>query len=182
MCGRLPAVKGFSHVCSSVGWRQPCVRPFDAAHLAAGHNAFRGSGPGQKLAFDQAVAQVGCPDHRINLVCITCCLPFPAIPSRQCWRYSVIHRRCMLSRKRDGLLVALALGHHRPRHPGELIGKRDRRDLCWPAVQQRRQPRPVLGSMFLRIFDHGKRACTEQGPQIAVAHLGDIAEPVPPAA
>jgi hypothetical protein len=27
---------------------QPCVRPLSAAHLAAGHNALRGSGPGQK--------------------------------------------------------------------------------------------------------------------------------------
>src|SRR5262249_14457602 len=30
------------------GWSvQPCVRPVRAAHKAAGHNAFRGSGPGQ---------------------------------------------------------------------------------------------------------------------------------------
>jgi hypothetical protein len=26
---------------------QPCVRPLNAAHRAAGHNALRGSGPGQ---------------------------------------------------------------------------------------------------------------------------------------
>jgi hypothetical protein len=35
------------------GWSvQPCVRPVSAAHEAAGHNAFRGSGPGQKPAFE----------------------------------------------------------------------------------------------------------------------------------
>ena len=35
------------------GWSvQPCVRPVSAAHKAAGHNAFRGSGPGQNRAFD----------------------------------------------------------------------------------------------------------------------------------
>ena len=28
--------------------------------MTAGHNALRGSGPGQKLAFDNAVAQMGC--------------------------------------------------------------------------------------------------------------------------
>src|SRR6267142_3540352 len=30
---------------------QPCVRPFDAVHMTAGHNALRGSGPDQHLAF-----------------------------------------------------------------------------------------------------------------------------------
>src|SRR6476661_6695065 len=37
---------------------QPCVRPVSAVHMTAGHNALRGSGPGQKLAFDNAVALV----------------------------------------------------------------------------------------------------------------------------
>jgi hypothetical protein len=35
----------------------PCVRPLGAVHMTAGHNALRGSGPGQKHAFDDAVAQ-----------------------------------------------------------------------------------------------------------------------------
>src|SRR6266702_1764119 len=39
----------FTSRCWSV---QPCVRPVSAAHRAAGHNALRGSGPGQKPAFD----------------------------------------------------------------------------------------------------------------------------------
>jgi hypothetical protein len=35
--------------------------------MTAGHNALRGSGPGQKHAFDNnAMAQVGCPDRRID--------------------------------------------------------------------------------------------------------------------
>ena len=54
---------------------QPCVRPVDAVHMTAGHNALRGSGPGQKRAFDNALALVGCPDRRIDRLCITCCLP-----------------------------------------------------------------------------------------------------------
>src|SRR6202521_1210794 len=54
---------------------QPCVRPFDAAHMTAGHNALRGSGPDQNLAFDNAMARVGCPDRRIDRLCITCCSP-----------------------------------------------------------------------------------------------------------
>jgi hypothetical protein len=48
------------------GWSvQPCVRPICAVHMTAGHNALRGSGPGQKPAFDNALALVGCPDRRI---------------------------------------------------------------------------------------------------------------------
>src|SRR5215472_2898362 len=46
-----------------------------AAHKAAGHNALRRSGPGQKPAFDNALALVGCPDRRIDRLCITCCSP-----------------------------------------------------------------------------------------------------------
>src|SRR5437868_14414579 len=52
-----------------------CVRPVDAVHMTAGHNALRGSGPDQKRAFDNALALVGCPDRRIDRLCITCCSP-----------------------------------------------------------------------------------------------------------
>jgi hypothetical protein len=55
---------------------QPCVRPVSAVRMTAGHNALRGSGPGQKPAFDDALARVGCPDRRIDRLCITCCSPF----------------------------------------------------------------------------------------------------------
>jgi hypothetical protein len=35
------------------GWSvQPCVRPVSAVHMTAGHNALRGSGLGQKPAFE----------------------------------------------------------------------------------------------------------------------------------
>src|SRR6516164_10992065 len=60
----------FTSLCWSV---QPCVRPFGAVHTTAGHNALRGPGPGQKAAFDNAMAQVGCPDRRIDRLCIACC-------------------------------------------------------------------------------------------------------------
>jgi hypothetical protein len=62
---------------------QPCVRPLSAAHRAAGHNALRGSGPDQKHAFGDALAHVGCPDRRIDWLCITCCSPFPTFTSRR---------------------------------------------------------------------------------------------------
>src|SRR6476659_5565342 len=56
------------------GWSvQPCVRPVCAVHMTAGHNALRGSGPGQNRAFKDAMALMGCPDRRIDRLCITCC-------------------------------------------------------------------------------------------------------------
>src|SRR6202045_3750167 len=60
----------------------PCVRPLGAVHMTAGHNALRGSGPGQQHAFDDAMAQVGCPDRRIDRLCITCCSPSQPSTSR----------------------------------------------------------------------------------------------------
>jgi hypothetical protein len=183
MCGRLQAVKGFSHVAASVGAAM-CSAFLCGSHKAAGHNAFRGSGPGQKLAFDNAVAQVGCPDRRIDQSCITCCLPHPTVHLRRRLARSRLYRnrRRLLSRKRDRLLVTLALGHHRPGHSGELVGKRNRRNLGRPASHQRCQPGPVLGAMLLRIFYDCERADAEERSQIAVASLRDIAEFLPAAA
>ena len=72
----------------------PCVRPVGAVHMTAGHNALRGSGPGQKPAFDNAMALVGCPDRRIDRLCITCCSP--SQPSRHagCPARSRLPRKC----------------------------------------------------------------------------------------
>ena len=81
MCGRLRVGKG---IFTSQAWSvQPCVRPLSAVHMTAGHNALRGSGPGQKLAFDNALALLGCPDRRIDRLCITCCSPLPTFTSRR---------------------------------------------------------------------------------------------------
>jgi hypothetical protein len=82
--GLVPCVDGselargiFTSHCWSV---QPCVRPVSAVHMTAGLNALRGSGPGQKPAFDNALALVGCPDRRIDRLCITCCSPSQPSP------------------------------------------------------------------------------------------------------
>jgi hypothetical protein len=45
---------------------QPCVWLHGAVHMTAGHKTLRGSGPGHKPAFDNAMALVGCPDRRID--------------------------------------------------------------------------------------------------------------------
>jgi hypothetical protein len=82
MCGRLRVGKSFLHVLQA--WSvQPCVRPINAVHMTAGHNTLRGSGPGQKPAFDNAVAHVGCPDRRIDRLCNTCCSPSPTFTLRR---------------------------------------------------------------------------------------------------
>src|SRR5262249_13333163 len=83
------------------GWSvQPCVRPVSAAHKAAGHNALRGSGPGQKPAFDNALAHVGCPDRRIGRLCITCCSP--SQPSHRA-RLGAIYR---VRKKQNSAIIA----------------------------------------------------------------------------
>jgi len=122
------------HVWTAPGWQEkssrrrpwsvlPCVRPLGAVHMTAGHNALRGSGPGQNRAFDDAMAQVGCPDRRIDRLCITCCSP--SQPSR----HAGCPARSRLPRKCDGILISFTLGHHGPGHPRNLVGKRDGCDL-----------------------------------------------------
>src|SRR5512143_3549634 len=79
-------------------------------------------------------------------------------------------------RKRDGLLVALALSHHGPSHPGELVGERDGGDLGRLPRQQCRKPGPMLGAMDPGVTDHSECAGGEQAAQIAIALLADTAE------
>ena len=172
MCGRLRVGKDFLSSRVQHWSVQPCVRPVDAVHMTAGHNALRGSGPGHKLAFDNAVAQVGCPDRRIDRLCITCCSP--SQPSH----HAGCPARSRSSRKRGWFLVAFAFGHDRPCHSGDLIGERDGGDLRRPPRQQRCEPGPMLGAMDFGIADDGERAGREQAAQIAIASLADTAEPV----
>jgi hypothetical protein len=47
----------FSRFAALVG--AASVRPLNAVHMTAGHNALRGSGPDQQLAFKNAMADVG---------------------------------------------------------------------------------------------------------------------------
>src|SRR5271168_5615837 len=44
--------------------------------------------------------------------------------------------RSLSRRQCDGFLVALAPGHHRPHHSGDLVGERDGSDLGGPTRQQ----------------------------------------------
>jgi hypothetical protein len=155
---------------------QPCVRPLDAVHMTAGHNALRESGPDQKLAFDNAMALVGCPDRRIDRLCITCCSPSQPSHHAGCPARSRLRRKC------DGFLVSLALSHHGPGHSGKLVGKRNGGDLGRSPGQQCREPGAVFGAVHLGIADDGECTGDEQAAQIAVTLFADAAEPVRAAA
>ena len=150
----------------------PCVRPLGAVHMTAGHNALRGSGPGQHHAFDDAMAQVGCPDRRIDRLCITCCSP--SQPSH----HAGCPARSRLPRQARGLFVTLTLGHHGPGHPRNLVGERDGGDLGRASCLQRREPGPMPGAMDLGIADDGECSGHEQAAQIAIALFADAAEPL----
>jgi hypothetical protein len=104
-----------SDVASLVGAAMcsPCER---GSH-DRGHNALRGSGPGQNPAFDNAVALVGCPDRRIDRLCITCCSPSQPSHPRQ------ILARSRSCRERGWFLVVLAPGHHGPRSDRSEVGR-----------------------------------------------------------
>jgi methyl-accepting chemotaxis protein len=87
---------------------QPCVRPLSAVHMTAGHNALRGSNPDQKRAFDNAPTQVGCPDRRIDRLCITCCSPSQPSHRAGC------PARSRSSRERGWFFVAATLTVTKP--------------------------------------------------------------------
>src|ERR1700719_563597 len=98
---------------TSQAWSvQPCVRPLSAVHMTAGHNALRGSGPGQLLAFENAMALVGCPDRRIDRLCITCCSP--SQPSH----HAMVLGAISSDPQRGRIIVSLTRSHHCPGHSG----------------------------------------------------------------
>jgi hypothetical protein len=169
------------HVWTAPGWQglfsrlqdwseRPCVRPLSAAHLAAGHNALRGSGPGQNLAFYDAVAQVGCPDRQIDRHCITCCLSFPTVTSRRTPdAISSHHKRCRLP-------VTATFRHQGPRDPRKLVSECNSRNLRRPPCQQCHKPGPMLGPMDFGIADNSQRSGREQATQIAIPSFADVAK------
>jgi hypothetical protein len=163
------------HVWTAPGWQGLSSRLqawVSAAMCSACRLPPRGSGPGQKPAFDNAMALVGCPDRRIDRLCIRCCSP--SQPSH----HAGCPARSRLRRKRDGLFVTLALGHHGPGHARNLASKCNGGDLRPAPCQQRREPGPMPGSVNLGVTDDGECTGHEQAAQIAVTLFADAAEPV----
>ncbi len=75
--------------------------------------ATRGSGLDQKSAFDNTRAIAGCPDRRIDRLCMTCCSP------SQLSHHAGCPARPRLRRKRDSSLLAI----QGPGHPRNLVSK-----------------------------------------------------------
>jgi hypothetical protein len=121
---------------------------------------------------DDAMAQVGCPNRRIDRLCITCC------SSSQPSYHAGCPARSRLPRKRDGFLVTLTSGHHGPGPPCNVVGKRDGGDLGRLSRQQRRELRPMAGVMDLGVADDGECSGHEQAAQIAITLFADAAEPL----
>src|SRR5215831_4975208 len=138
-------------------------------HMTAGHNALPRIRSRSKARIRAALAQVGCPDRRIDRLCITCC--WPSQPS-----HHAVGRRDRSRREYEGFPVAITSSHHGPRHSRDLVGERDRSDLGGPPRQQSCKPGPMFGAMDLGIADDGQRACREQAAQIAIALFADAAE------
>src|SRR3981189_689530 len=65
----------------------------------------------------------------------------------------VVRRDLVYRASAMGFLVTLALGHHGPGHPRNLVGKRDDGNLDRLSRQQPREPGPMLGTMDLGIAD-----------------------------
>ena len=70
MCGRLRFGKGLFEG-AAIGRVLPCVRPVDAASVAAGPNAIRRTGSQSKARAQGALAKTGFPGPRSNRLCIT---------------------------------------------------------------------------------------------------------------
>jgi hypothetical protein len=87
-------------------------------------------------------------------------------------------RAVRLRRKRDGLPIMLALGHHGPGHPRNLVSKRYSGDLGRASGQQGREPGAMPGAMDLGIADDGECTGHEQAAQIAVTLFTDVTEPL----
>src|SRR5262249_19470214 len=79
----------------------------------------------------------------------------PTFTSRQKSARSRSRRKC------DRFFVAITFRHHGPRHPRDLVGKRDRGNLRGPPRQQCREPGPMLRAMDLGIADDGQRTRRE---------------------
>ena len=149
---------------------QPCVRPVSAVRITAGHNALGGSGPGQKPAFDDALAHVGCPDRRIDRLCITCCSPSQPSTSRR------MTGAISFTPQARRVPCRVRPWPSWPKPFWRACWRRDGGNLGRTPRQQCGQPGPMLCAMDLGIADDGERTGGEQAAQIAIALLADTTE------
>src|ERR1043165_8210719 len=109
------------------------------------------------------MTQTGSPNPRNDRICITSLCP------RQ-----LVYSRCQQQLR---FWVSLAANHDRPSHPCNLVGKCNGRHLCWSAIHYSCEPNS-LGAVRSGVANDGHGAGNEQPSQIAIALLGDTAEPL----
>lgn len=137
-----------------------CIRPSNAADLAAGLDEIRGSTPYHGIAHVSAWNLAGLVNPRRNRSAIRSRSPVQLVFSR--------------SGRRDGWFVIIKApgDQHGPDDPGRLVRHRDRGNLGWASRQHLGKP------IFIRRF----RACIadqraarydQQPADVAVAPLGD---------
>src|ERR1700730_13148076 len=80
-----------------------------------------------------------------------------------------------LCRQQLRFFEPLAMNHHRPGHPCNLVSKCNSSDLDWPTVHQAGEPGP-LRAVLARISDDSHGAGDEQPAQVSIALLRDSAE------
>ncbi len=102
---------------------QPCVRPVDAARMAAGPNAIRGSGPKSQARARGTLAKAGSPDPRFDRLCITSHSP--------CQTLDLLFRFRALGRAGRRFAICPASHEQNPGDAGHLIGERHGGDLGW---------------------------------------------------
>jgi hypothetical protein len=94
------------------------------------------------------MALVGCPDRRVDRLCVTCCLPSQPSHHAEVGAISSMPQV-------GGLSVAFAPGHHCPRHAGDLVGECDGGNFGGTPCQQGGEPGPMSCAMDLGIADYG---------------------------
>ena len=130
------------------------------------------SGPGQKHAFKDAVAQMGCPDRRVDRLSHYMQLPFPNLLA------PIEPARTQLCCKRNWFAIAFAAYHHRPDHSYNLIGQCNGRDLDRSPCHELSQPWTARVSQLFDTLDDGECAKHQQRSLIPIASFGDATQSI----
>ncbi len=110
------------------------VRPVDAAGMAAGPNALRGSGANPSHAFKYAFTQAGSPDPGSDRTA----LRRHVLANWFCLYWASVMRPSTTSAS----AVSVAVDHDGPGHTRDLVGQGDSSDLDRPTFHDVREPQP----------------------------------------
>jgi hypothetical protein len=145
------------------------VRPVDAACMAAGPNALRGSGPNPTRAFEDALTPAGSPDPPerscLHYVVVPSPIPYDFLPAVD--SYAAGNNFGSLNRS-PCTIMAQAIR-------AISLAKCNGSNLDWPTVHQTGEPKPFC-AVLARIADDCHRSGDEQPAQMSNTLLRDPAE------